>query len=81
MALYIKDDGVGALARELAQLRRCTVTEVVRGALEAERRRLAEEDAAWEAEIKAAAAELRRALGGVPLDHDEMYDEDGNPIL
>jgi hypothetical protein len=81
VALYIKDEGVGAMARELAQLRRCTVTEAVRGALEAERRRLAAEDAAWEAEIKAAAAELRRALGGVPLDHDEMYDEDGNPIL
>lgn len=82
MALHVKDEGDGAAAREeLTRLRRCTVTEVVRRALEAKRRRSAEEDAAWDAEVDAAVAELRQVLGGVPLNHDEMYDDDGNPIL
>ena len=81
MALYIKDEGVGAMARELAQLRRCTVTEAVRGALEAERRRLAAEDAAEEARIDRALADLRKAIGNRPFDHNDLYDDEGNPIL
>ena len=81
MALYIKDEGVGAMARELAQLRRCTVTEAVRGALEAERRRLAAEDAAEKAKIDRLVAEIRRAVGDKPFDHNDLYDDEGNPIL
>jgi hypothetical protein len=82
MALYIKDPGVSALARELARERHRTVTDVVREALEKERGRLREEDEARRARLRAIQERVRASWKG-PLtsDHSFLYDADGNPIL
>jgi hypothetical protein len=81
VALYIKDDGVRELAHEVARARRCTVTEAVRGALEEAKRRADEDAAAREAEIDRLLKEIREAVGPEPLDHNMLYNENGDPIL
>ena len=82
MPLYIKDDAVARLARDLARQRQCTVTEVVRRALEREQRSAQESEAAVIDRIRAIQARVRREWQG-PLtsNHDFLYDDDGNPIL
>jgi hypothetical protein len=81
MALYIKDDSIAALARELAKRRRCTVSELVRRALEAERDRAAADEAARDAELKSIQAHFRAAWPDASSNHDFMYDEEGSPVL
>jgi hypothetical protein len=81
MALYVKDDAVAALARELARRRRCTVTDLVRTALERERERVEADDAARDAALRAIQARIRADWQGRSSDHDFLYDENGLPIL
>lgn len=82
MPLYIRDDGVRALADQLATQRKCTVTQAVREALE---QALRSEDAEFERRLKAmdeilaefdAAPQLRPGF----TDRD-LYDAAGNPVL
>jgi hypothetical protein len=80
MALYIKDPGVTALAREMARERHRTVTDVVREALEKDRQRSREEEEAREAELEAIQERFRKAWKGGGSEHDFLYDADGNPI-
>lgn len=82
MALYIKDPGVAALAREMARERHRTVTDVVREALEKDRDRQREEGAARRAKLKSIQERVRASWRG-PLtsDHSFLYDDDGNPVL
>ena len=82
MALYIKDPGVSALAREMARERHRTVTDVVREALEKERGRQREADTARRARLKSIQERVRASWKG-PLtsDHSFLYDADGNPVL
>lgn len=82
MPLYIKDDQVAELARDLARRRHSTVTEVVRQALEREVRALeADREARWQ-EIKKIQARVKKSWQG-PLtsNHDFLYDENGDPVL
>jgi hypothetical protein len=81
MPLYIKDDAVAGLARELARRRGCTVTEVVHAALEQEQRRHDADRAAHDARLKALQAHFRKKGQGGGSEHDFLYDEDGNPVL
>ena len=74
MALFINDNGVRQLAERLAWLRRTTVDEAVRHALE---RALAEDRAERERRLDQALARLD-ATPRRPYD-DDMYDEFGNP--
>jgi hypothetical protein len=80
MALYIKDAAVTALAKELAQRRRCTVTDLVRAALEHERVRLEADEAARDAELRAIQARVRADWKGGGSEHDFLYDDDGLPV-
>lgn len=82
MPLYIKDEAVASMARELARARHRTVTDVVREALEQARKQLADERAAHQERLKAMQARVRASWKG-PLtsDHSFLYDDDGNPIL
>jgi hypothetical protein len=82
MPLYIKDEEVASMARELAKARHRTVTDVVREALEQARRQLAEEQAAHQERLRAMQARVRASWKG-PLtsDHSFLYDDDGSPIL
>lgn len=82
MPLYIKDDQVAELARDLAKRKRCTVTDVVRQALEREARDLdAEFEAVWR-DIQEMQAIVRSEWKGpVTSNHDFLYDENGDPIL
>ena len=82
MPLYIKDDQVADLARDLARRKHCTVTDVVRGALEREARDLeADRDARWE-EIRAIQKRVAADWQGPRTsNHDFLYDENGDPIL
>ena len=75
MALLISDDRVRELAERLAWLRRTTVDEAVRQALE---RALAEDRAERERRLNQALARLD-AMPRRPYDDDDMYDEFGNP--
>jgi hypothetical protein len=74
MALFISDVGVRKLAERLAWLRRTTVDEAVRHALE---RALAEDRAERERRLNQALARLD-AMPRRPYNED-MYDEFGNP--
>ena len=80
MALYIKDPGVSALAREMARERHRTVTDVVREALERDRQRSRDEEEAHEAELEAIQKRFRKAWKGGGSEHSFLYDADGNPI-
>jgi hypothetical protein len=81
MPLYIKDDEVAELAKDLARRSRCTVTELVRQALERERGRLERDEAARDAEVRAIQARVRADWKGGGSEHDFLYDENGLPVL
>lgn len=81
MPLYIKDNAVATLARDLAGRRRCTVTELVRQALEKVADEVRREDEAWEEELRGIQERARKAWPDGSSNHDFMYDADGNPIL
>ena len=70
MPLYIKDDTVAELARELARRRGCTVTEVVRAALEQEQRRHDADRTAHAAKLEALQARFRKKWRGGGSEHD-----------
>ena len=82
MGLYIRDEQVRTLAKQLADKRGQTVTEVVRRALQREAddedQRVREKLAALK-EIQARVAALPELRPG--FTDDDLYDEDGNPIL
>jgi hypothetical protein len=78
MPLSIKDDAVAELARELARRRGCTVTEVVRAALEQEQRRERTDRAAHAARLKALQARFRQKWQGGGSEHGFLYEENGN---
>jgi antitoxin VapB len=82
MGLYIRDDTVRDLARDLAERRGVTVTEVVRGALmreaEAEEARVQEKLRKIQAILDEFDAEPDLAPGFTDKD---LYDKDGLPIL
>ena len=82
MPLYIKDDQVAELARDLAKRKHCTVTDVVRQALEREARDVeTDRDARW-AEIRAIQKRVAADWQGPRTsNHDFLYDENGDPIL
>lgn len=82
MGLYIRDRNVRDLAAKLAEQEKCTLTEAVRRAVEEKLQRHAEEhDERWrvlrqiQAEI-AAMPDLRP-----DFTDDDLYDENGDPIL
>lgn len=82
MGLYIRDDSVRELAAKVAGQKGCTITEAVRGALQEQANRHAmEHDERWRVlrEIQARVA----ALPDLRPDFtdEDLYDEDGNPIL
>ena len=81
MGLFIRDDAVRDMARRLAQARRTTVTEAVRQALERELADLEQNVQARDRRLDAALARLdalpRR---GITSDQD-LYDDQGNPVL
>ena len=81
MALFIKDAAVTALAKELEQRRRCTVTELVRVALEKERDLLRAEEDARLAEVREIQERFKRDWPDGGSNHDFLYDEDGSPVL
>lgn len=82
MPLYIKDDRVASMARDLAGRRGCTVTELVRQALEKVAEDVRREDEAWEEELRAIQERARKNwTGPMTSNHDFMYDKDGNSIL
>jgi hypothetical protein len=81
MPLYIKDDTVAELAKDLARRRRCTVTELVRQALESEREQLDRDEAVRDAEVRAIQARVRADWQGGGSEHDFLYDENGLPVL
>lgn len=82
MPLYIKDDQVAKMARDLARQRHTTVTEVVRQALENEARlQQAEDDAFWR-ELRDMQEIVREEWRGPRTsNHDFLYDEKGDPVL
>jgi hypothetical protein len=75
MALFISDDRVRELAERLARLRRTSVDEAVRQALE---RALAEDRAERDRVIRAIWAEVD-AMPQYDFDESDMYDESGAP--
>ena len=75
MALFISDDSVRELAERLAWLRRTTVDEAVRRALE---RALADDRAERDRIIRESWAQLD-AMPHYDFDEDDMYDEIGAP--
>jgi hypothetical protein len=81
MPLYVKDAGVAELAKDLARRRRCTVTELVRQALESERERIEKLEAARDAEVRAIQDRFKRAWPEGTSNHDYLYDKDGSPVL
>jgi len=82
MPLYIKDDQVAEMARDLAKRRHCTVTEAVRQALEKEASDLAaRQEATWRELQKIQAVVKAEWQGPVTSNHDFLYNEDGDPIL
>jgi hypothetical protein len=82
MPLYIKDDQVAELARDLAKRKHTTVTDVVRQALEREANALgAEREAVWR-DIREMQAVIRaEAKEPFTSNHDFLYDDKGDPIL
>ncbi|MFO1036913.1 MAG: type II toxin-antitoxin system VapB family antitoxin [Geminicoccaceae bacterium] len=82
MGLFIRDDEVRVLAKRLAVRRGQTVTEVVRQAL---KRACEEDEQAVEAKLRAL-DDIRARVGTMPelrpgFTDNDLYDEDGNPIL
>jgi hypothetical protein len=82
MPLYIKDDKVAELARDLAKRKRCTVTDVVRKALEREAREATgSREARWREIRKIQKRVAAEWQGPRTSDHDFLYDDKGDPIL
>lgn len=82
LPLYIKDHKVAELARDLAARKRCTVTDVVRLALEREARALQAEDEAFWRELREMQEIVRQEWHGPRTsNHAFLYDEKGDPIL
>ena len=82
MPLYIKDDQVAELARDLAKRKHATVTDVVRQALEREVKALeAEREAVWRSIKDIQARVAAEWEGPFTSDHDFLYDDNGDPIL
>jgi hypothetical protein len=82
VGLYIRDNHVRDLAAKLAEQEKCTLTEAVRRAVEEKLQRRAEEhDERWRV-LRLIQAEVA-ALPDLRPDFtdDDLYDEDGNPIL
>ena len=82
MGLYIRDEGVHQLAHKLAEIEHRTLTETVRSALEERWQRLeSERDAKMRKlrEIQARVAALPELAPG--FTDDDLYDENGDPIL
>ena len=82
MPLYIRDDDVHALASRLAERRGCTLTEAVRSALN---EALARAEAEREEKLRRTREILARFDAAPRLrpdfTDDDMYDENGLPIL
>lgn len=82
MALYIEDDTVARMARDMAKRRGCTVTEAVRRALEREQRSEQDDERAVIERIRAIQRRVQAEWKGPRTsDHGSLYDEEGNPIL
>lgn len=82
MPLYIKDDQVAELARDLAKRKRTTVTDVVRQALEREAQALAGDEEAFWRELREMQDIVRKEWRGPRTsNHDFLYNEKGDPIL
>jgi hypothetical protein len=80
MALYIRDDRVRRLARDLAERQGRSVTETVRAALLEAKQRLEQGRGQRDAEARAVIEELRAMRRG-PVREDVLYDEQGQPRL
>ena len=80
MALYIRDDAIGQLAREIARRQGRSVTETVRAALLELEEKLGRDRAKRDAEARAVIDELR-AMRRRPVREDVLYDEQGQPRL
>jgi hypothetical protein len=80
MALYIRDDAIGQLAREIARRQGRSVTETVRAALLELEEKLERDRAKRDAEARAVIDELR-AMRRRPVREDVLYDEQGQPRL
>jgi hypothetical protein len=80
MALYIRDDAVRQLARELAKRQGQSVTETVRAALLQAKAKLEQDQAARDAKARAVIEELRAMRRG-PVREDAIYDDQGQPRL
>jgi hypothetical protein len=78
VGLFIRDDSVRDMARRLAQARRVTVTEAVRGALERELLELQRDRAERERLIRESLARLD-AMPDRDFDQNDTYDEIGAP--
>jgi len=81
MGLFIRDDGVKELARRLADRRGCTMTEAVRGAIEAE---LGRDEALIQEKIRKT-REICDRMKTYPelrpgFTDKDLYDDDGSPI-
>ena len=82
MGLYIRDEGVHRLARELAERERRTLTESVRLALEDRLRSL---DDGRDAKMRKL-REVQARIAALPelapdFTDNDLYDENGDPIL
>ncbi len=82
MPLYVRDAQVKDLADRVAALRRCTVTDAVREALELRLKQLKDEREERRRRIDAFLAELDAEPDRTPGFTDkDLYDENGDPIL
>lgn len=80
MALYLKDEKADRLAREIARLEHCTITDAVTRSLEERHRRLVDARAEQRRKIDAMLAEIDALPILDPRHPDEiLYDEDGLP--
>jgi len=80
MALYIRDDAIGQLAREIARRQGRSVTETVRAALLDLEEKLERDRAKRDEQARAVIDELR-AMRRRPVREDVLYDEQGQPRL
>jgi hypothetical protein len=78
MGLFIRDDNVRDMAKRLAEVRRTTLTEAVRQALERELAEVQRGRAERECRIRESLARLD-AMPDHDFDEDDMYDEIGAP--
>lgn len=80
MALYLKDEKADRLAREIARLEHCTITDAVTRSLEERHRRLVDVREEKRRKIDALLAEIHALPILDPTPPDEMlYDENGLP--